>query len=227
MPFNPSRDALIFEGAWDAHACVALLRSEHWNRPLPGAESIFRHREPGSGIFFADRWPTALSRFAATATTLQPGSRVALVVDHDPPDGGGQQTSAAVASRLGELLPPNTALPTLPRAGGLDGIVTTNGVTVGIWFMPDNAEFGAIERFLLDPAQPNPLAKWAIEATTKARGLGGTAKPQHEAKSILRTYLAWHDKPDEDYGEAVKKGRFNLGHALAQQFVAWFDRMFP
>lgn len=228
MPFDPTRDALIFEGAWDAHACVEMLRSKHWNRSLPDAESTARHGEVGPGVFYANCWSIALSRFAATATTLRPGSRVALVVDHDPPDDGGQQTSAAVASKLATLLTPNASVPILPKAGGLDGLVTETGVTVGIWFMPDNARLGAIEHFLLDPAQPsNALDQWAVEATAEARNRGGTAKPEHFAKSIVRTYLAWHDKPDEDYGEAVKKERFVLNHTLAQQFVAWFDRVFP
>lgn len=228
MPFDPTQDALIFEGAWDAHACVELLRSNPWNRSLPDAASTSQHRAEGPGVFYANRWSIALSRFMATATTLSPGSRVALVVDHDPPDAGGQQTSAAVRAKLTTLLSPNASAPSLPVAGGLDGLVTGNGVTLGIWFMPDNAQFGAIEHFLLDPKRPpNDLAKWAVEATAEARNRGGTAKPENISKSIVRTYLAWHDKPDENYGEAVKKGRFDLNHTLAQQFVAWFDRVFP
>lgn len=226
MPFDAAKDALIFEAKWDALACVKLVRLARGAAAVPDP-APWHKGGSGPGVFFADRWSTALARFVSTANNLPAGSRAALVVDHDPPDASGQAPATSITTRLvAESIV--VAMPPLPVAGGLHSLPAVRGVILGVWLMPDNAANGAIERFLLDPANPpNPVAGFTLQAMQQARALGADVQPVNEAKALVRSYLAWHDKPDDDYGAAVGKNRFSPPTPLVGQFVGWFDAMFP
>jgi hypothetical protein len=182
----------------------------------------------GPGVFGTRGWPSAVTQFSATATNVPGGSRIAVVIDHDLPDAGGQSPAGKLTAAL-NLLSPAIPVPPLSSPGGLHSFSTTRGVLLGAWFMPDNATNGAaIERFLLDPNNPpNLVAAHAVSAFQHARTLGADAQHPYEEKAIVRSYLAWHQKPDEDYGEAVSKGRFSPPTPLVARFVQWFDAMFP
>ena len=45
-------------------------------------------------------------------------------------------------------------------------------------------------------------------------------------KAILHTWLAWQKEPGRPYGVAIKARYFGATSAAADQFVAWFERVF-
>jgi hypothetical protein len=122
------------------------------------------------------------------------------------------------------------SFPTFPATLPANGIVETNadGVTLGVWLMPDNQSHGMMESFLLflAPDRNDAVVKFAEAACATARSLGAPFRPSHDSKAKIHTWLAWQDEPGRQLHEAVRDKVLDASSDHASAFVAWFRTAF-
>ena len=131
-----------------------------------------------------------------------------------------QSLRDALVPRYGELVTQG------PMPGGL--VLETPGLwqkRCGIWIMPDNAQSGMLEDFLLAliPATDALLvhARQAIAGLPEQRFV-----PAHRSKAEVHTWLAWQEEPGTSLGLALKRRYLDADHTLAQQFHRWLVALF-
>ena len=155
------------------------------------------------------------------------GRRVGFVLDADFPL---LDRWRAMSSRLRSV--GVEAVEGIPREGfvGESGEYRTR---VGVWLMPDNQQEGergegTLERFLESLVkEADPLLPYAREATTLAKTAHGASYPDGDVKkAVLHAWLAWQREPGLPYGTAIKARYFRHDSPVAEQFVAWFRRVF-
>ncbi|MGB3781191.1 MAG: DUF3226 domain-containing protein [Tunicatimonas sp.] len=148
-------------------------------------------------------------------------SRLGIVLDADNDLRGQWQQLRDRLAKFGYQLP-DSPTPWVT-------IVTTNGLPqVGIWLMPNNQDSGMIEDFIrfLVPAGDESLALaeetiHALEARSLQRYI-----PNHHAKALIHTWLAWQEDPGTPLGQAITKKYLTTDNDLCQQFAAWLNRLF-
>ena len=120
----------------------------------------------------------------------------------------------------------------IPR-GGFVGDSGEYQARVGVWLMPDNQQEGqqgegTLERFLEALVQEaDPVFPHAREATSQAKAQYGASYPDGAVrKAMLHAWLAWQEEPGLPYGTAVRARYFRHDSPVAEQFVAWFRRVF-
>ncbi len=103
-----------------------------------------------------------------------------------------------------------------------------NRPRVGIWLMPDNQDTGMLEDFIRslvpEADQRLVLAEEAV-TTLEERNLRQYV-PNHRAKALIHTWLAWQADPGTPLGLAITKKYFSTNTALCQQFAAWLNQLF-
>ena len=94
--------------------------------------------------------------------------------------------------------------------------------------MPNNQDPGMIEdfiRFLVPEGDERlALAKETIDAL-EARSLQQYI-PNHRAKALIHTWLAWQNNPGTPLGQAITKRYLTTDTDLCQQFATWLNRLF-
>ena len=87
---------------------------------------------------------------------------------------------------------------------------------------------GTLERFLEALVQEaDPLLPYAREATRRAKTQHGASYPDCGVrKAVLHAWLAWQREPGLPYGTAIRARYFRHDSLVAEQFVAWFRRVF-
>ncbi len=75
-------------------------------------------------------------------------------------------------------------------------------------------------------AADDPLIDHATTATATAKQLGAKFSKPDTKKATLHTWLAWQKEPGKPYGTAIRARYFRVDSPAAQQFVAWFKRLF-
>lgn len=118
------------------------------------------------------------------------------------------------------------SIPTIPDANGT--ILQQEGSPViGIWIMPDNKLPGMMEDFIsfLGP-QSDQLWPVAIEVMQKVMDTKCNFRPTYKSKACLHTWLAWQEVPGRPMGQAITLKYADATAAHAQQFIAWFRKLF-
>ena len=103
-----------------------------------------------------------------------------------------------------------------------------NRPRVGIWLMPDNQAPGMIEDFIrfLVPTGDESLALAEETITTLEDRSLQRYIPNHRAKALIHTWLAWQENPGTPLGQAITKRYLTTDTNLCQQFADWLRRLF-
>ena len=204
---SPSRE-LFVEGPDDQHAIGHLLLRRGCD---PSALPAFKESGSKEEVLRA-------IRVAVRAAT---GGSVGFVLDaNDDP----QATWESARSRLKDV---GVETPIGIPAGGFAGESADYGTRVGVWLMPDNRQTGALEDFLQELIKEgDPLLPHAEDAAGRAKDLGARFGSTAARKAVLHTWLAWQKEPGRPYGVAIKARYFGATSAAADQFLAWFERVF-
>lgn len=114
----------------------------------------------------------------------------------------------------------------LPQAGMIHE--TTNGIRFGLWMMPDNISRGMLETFLslMIPESNELIWQYAQDATSEAKKNGALFSTTHRDKANIYTWLAWQKPPGQPLPYAIKDKILNPNHQNAQNFIAWFKRLY-
>ena len=125
--------------------------------------------------------------------------------------------------RIRNRMPPRIALPERLARGG---VVVPGRPRVGVWLMPNNADSGELEDFVLQMLPPNdsvwPRAERYIDeipAADRKFALGKTLRAQ------LYAWLAAREDPRR-MGEAIGTRDLAIDGALCREFVRWLRRLF-
>ncbi len=111
--------------------------------------------------------------------------------------------------------------------GGFTAESEGTSARVGVWLMPDNRKRGALEDFLQGLIDGGDrLLPLAENSASKAKHLGARFSDRDALKAILHTWLAWQKEPGLPYGTAIRAHYFEVDSPHAEQFVAWFQRLF-
>lgn len=122
------------------------------------------------------------------------------------------------------------SFPDAPVVGGW--VVDTTGpvgqLRLGIWVMPNNAEAGILEDFVLTLIPENdeliPYARIAL-ANLEVASLQRYSE-SHRPKALTHTWLAWQETPGNPMGTAIGTGHLRAGAAPALEFTDWLRRLF-
>jgi Protein of unknown function (DUF3226) len=124
----------------------------------------------------------------------------------------------------------SASMPAVPVIGGW--VADTDGpsgsLRLGIWVMPNNADTGVLEDFVMmlipdaDDLVPHARVALAnIEAASIQR-----YSVIHQSKALIHTWLAWQETPGNPMGTAIGAGHLRADAALAVAFIAWLRRLF-
>ncbi len=150
------------------------------------------------------------------------GKSLGFVIDAN---GNLESTWQSVVSRLSRV---GVQVPRAIPKGGFVGESKQFGARVGVWIMPDNRRSGALEDFLKDLIrQGDQLIAHAEDATGKAKIFGARYGDNATKKAVLHAWLAWQKTPGLPYGSAIRAQYLQVDSVAAQQFAAWFGRLFP
>lgn len=214
MPGTLSKLAVHVEGKDDLHSMVQLL---------------IRH-----GVDYDSKpWPPEFPKFVDSegSESLLAGIPLAVKLSTDKTIGFVLDADSPVASRWeavrGRLKEAEVDTPEAPPADGFIGKSSKWRARVGVWLMPDNQHPGTLETFLSElVATDDPLIDHAATATATAKQLGATFPEPDTKKATLHAWLAWQKEPGRPYGTAIRARYFGVDSPAAEQFVAWFKRLF-
>lgn len=93
-------------------------------------------------------------------------------------------------------------------------IITENGLTCGIFIMPDNKASGMLENLCLESVKTKPVYDEAEGYVEKAEALMGESdrKKYNKPKAIIQTYLAGQPVLVNTLANAAKKGFWNFSN---------------
>jgi len=103
-----------------------------------------------------------------------------------------------------------------------------DGLTIGFWVMPNNADSGYLEHFISalinsTDSTYNHSQKIVTELLKEEWcNFSETSKQ----KAILHSYLAWQEKPGLPMGTAVQASYVNASSPNADKFQSWFENTF-
>ncbi len=208
---NPKQ--LIVEGNEDLFSIACLMKA-HIDWPdQPNAPVNIQVKGSVSEILKREYLTTQLK--APNLETL------GIVIDADTsPIGHFQSIVTSLSEMVGEF--PDR----LPTSGLI--VQTQMGKRFGLWIMPDNEQEGAIETFLslLVPEKASDLWMHAISSSKQALQHGATYIPTHFQKAAMHSFLAWQDPPGQPFGRAITRKVLDQNSPSAQNFVAWFRRLY-
>jgi hypothetical protein len=210
-PSKGSPYRLLVEGPDDKYSIINLMIRHGFNWD--------DESKPRPYVFATGGLPSLLE--AVPVAFKGPYKRVGIVLDAN------SNLTARWAQVRAEAGKAEIELPTELRAEGFIASGHSPDSRIGIWFMPDNLNAGALENFLVELV-PGGHAVWnyAEEVTREARQRGAQCQEKDHVKSALRTWLAWQAEPGLPFGRALETNILNADSATAQRFVAWFHRLF-
>lgn len=147
-----------------------------------------------------------------------------IVVDADVDLNSRWQQVYTILSDFGYQLPetPNTegTIVESPNEGYLP--------KVGVWLMPNNELPGMLEDFIrfLVPSddESQNFANETLDMLEE-RNLHRYI-PNHRAKALIHTWLAWQEDPGTPLGQAITRRFLSTEIEVCQQFVDWLNRLF-
>lgn len=207
---------LLVEGENDCHVVLALWQA--YQRPPKESFGIFQCGGDDKNRLLKQLNSLIQSSLSGVETTRTLG----VVMDADKPD---------VAARWQQIRDklrhyPYAFPPTPAAEGTVIPPYEKDAPRLGFWLMPNNRDAGMLEDFLLELAEPEVLNQ-AKQCVSEAEQAGLTKfKKNHRSKAELHTYLAWRDEPGKPYGQALTAHALQAHTPIAEQFMAWLDRLF-
>lgn len=203
---------LLVEGKDDLHATIHILKHHViWdddNSPIQlddwcGVEKI-------------------LNRDAISAKLKERGLTVlGIIIDADADFQGRWQSIRSICIEF---------FPNIPEVLPSTGLIIKNneGVTLGIWIMPDNGSAGILETFLryLIPDSQKECWEYAISSTETASSKGATYKKTHKDKACIHNWLAWQDEPGTTFGLALKAKILDPHGKYCAPFIGWLINLY-
>ena len=150
-------------------------------------------------------------------------TNIALIVDADYK--GVEKRLKFILSALSVKLESDFSL--IPLS--IDGVnFEHEGIKIGIWIMPNNANDGYLEHFIENLIEQDD---WVLnEAKVKVDDL--LAKEHcrfteiKKQKAIIYSWLAWQESPGLPFGTAMKAKSLNPHADSAQPFLNWIKKTF-
>ena len=211
---------LHVEGTDDAHAMRHLLMKHGIKCLIKNGEN--NNVDPNAPEISPARGNNNVLKIIKTAVPVSTEQSVGFVLDADNAPQARWSEVRKALQKVG-MNPPET----IPSHGYVDDAEKYKA-RVGVWLMPDNQRPGALEEFLEDlvPESCNSLLEFARFSTDEARTKGATFSDAKHVKAVLRTWLAWQEKPGLLYGKAISEEVFRHESPAALAFVAWYRRLF-
>lgn len=216
------RAELWVEGTDDAQALASLLRRHRIEiRVKSKASEVGEIKISGSIEKLLEGMKVQISQ----RRTQPIGFVVDVDIDPEKPEDSIRNRWNSIRNRLMDL---GLDCPVAPDVEGtiVEGVVNLVPSKVGIWLMPNNANTGMLEDFLLELVKEDGLLPHAQSATDEAMVIGGRFPAIHRSKAIVHTWLAWQEKPGLPFGTAIKAEYFRHDTESALAFVDWFKRLF-
>lgn len=118
----------------------------------------------------------------------------------------------------------------LPAEGAIFHPKTTDGITIGIWIMPDNTHQGMLEDFIAMLVKADDTLISHARNVTEALDADRQQHPHlfrnpHLPKAIIHTWLAWQDPPGRSIGTAILKNSLELNKPLGISFMQWLGKL--
>jgi hypothetical protein len=145
---------------------------------------------------------------------------IGIIIDADSNISARWRTLSSLLSSLGYTVPL-----VIPDEGL---IVSHNGITFGVWIMPNNSLNGMIEDFmqflvpdgdqLLDIAN-NSLHQIEADGLNKYNII-------HKSKALMHTWLAWQEDPGTPMGSSITKRYLTTDTEICNTFVEWIKVVF-
>lgn len=206
------RKVLYVEGKKDKFVIAEIAEANGIPWPKKKEPIDIRDMNGDAELVNADRIATRLSESGLQA--------MGIIVDADEnPDARWKQVRNACAKSISDM-PAE-----LPSTGLIHSV--QNGVTLGIWMMPDNQLQGMLETFLAYFVEPEaPLWQYARSTVKTAKDQGASFKPTHYDKANIHTWLAWQNEPGEQLHIALRKKILTGQHPKAQEFMTWLKQLY-
>lgn len=197
---------LLVEGKDDCHVVLALAQ--------------YYQLEENFGIYDCGNDAKVLMRLNALIASPDPVKPTTIGVVLDAAEGRWAQLSSKIA-------PHGYKVPPTPDLNGT--ILEGDDIRprIGVWIMPNNADEGMLEDFLLPGVPPGgaAVAEEAVELAKKKQVT--TFKDAHHSKAVIHTYLAWQDEPGRPLGLSVTSKMLSAETPEAKRFVLWLCKLFP
>ncbi len=153
---------------------------------------------------------------------------IGIVLDADnSPDKRWSQVATEI-ERLNERLNIGYDIPKGPVSDGVI-IAAPNKYNprIGIWLMPNNNTFGAIEDFVtfLIPSEDG-LPDYANNVLNKIEDANLNRYGKKRNKAFIHTWLAWQHEPGLPMGRAITANALSADSPIALIFVDWMNRLF-
>ena len=214
MAGSIERSRLHVEGTDDSHAIRHLLirhgidyGQQPWPDHFPRIDEIGGKDELLKGV--------------ETAVALSTGRSIGFVLDANT---SRQSRWDEMASRLRNV---DLCVPRDIPSEGFVGESMKYRARVGVWLMPDNRREGTLEHFLETlVSEDDPLFLHAQQSTEQAKRQGAKYSDTKAPKAALHAWLAWQENPSLPYGSAIRARYFDRDSEVAEEFVAWFRRVF-
>lgn len=118
----------------------------------------------------------------------------------------------------------------LPHQPSTDGTIVekAGGLRIGVWLMPDNANPGMLEDFVVSlGASSDPLWARAEMCLDEIPPEQTRFRKSYRIKAHVHTWLAWQEDPGRPLGHAIKVLRsLDADAQPAQNLIAWVRRLF-
>ena len=145
---------------------------------------------------------------------------IGIIIDADFDISSRWHALSAILSNIGFEVPQN-----IPNTGL---ILVQNGMTVGIWIMPDNSLNGMLEDFI----------KFLVPDGDRLLGIAKNSLDQieaeklnkyniiHKSKALIHTWLAWQEDPGTPMGLSITKRYLTTDAQICNTFIDWLRRVF-
>ena len=215
---------LLVEGATERRLIPQLMKAQGiaWDKADIGTR--VPHIVSLGGVTNILKRGTFSTEFKSSSFKSTSLERLGVIVDAN---GNAPGRWEAIRQRCASDLPD---MGDLPEQIPAEGFVRqrADGSWLGVWIMPDNRQQGAAEEFLLDlvPDGATELVEYAKRCVDEARQRGASLRDEDVTKSVVHTWLAWHEEPGPQLHEAVMRRLLDPQHPQSQPFISWFTRLF-
>jgi hypothetical protein len=145
---------------------------------------------------------------------------LALVIDADTEISKRWNSLQSIFSKL------EINLPSEIPAEGL--ILKTNGITIGIWIMPNNSLNGMLEDFIsfLIPKGDKLLSLASMNLETIEKEKLNKYTNAHKSKALIHSWLAWQESPGTPMGLAITKKFLTTKEEICEKLISWLTKTF-
>lgn len=117
----------------------------------------------------------------------------------------------------------------LPIEIPVEGLIAkNNGITVGVWIMPNNNLNGMLEDFISFLVPKDDKLLPIVTSTLndiEAKNLNSYPLI-HKSKAIIHTWLSWQEDPGTPMGLSITKRYLNTNVQTCEKLMNWLNNLF-